>query len=358
MLVAGLDDGHDVLVDLDVAGRIVGARRHDPGPAAAELHPFRLGRDGLLPIGQGAEVDGRLGDLGGHGLALGLAQPQRLEFLGREQHACETIAVAIGHRGHDFGGDFFRRDGFPGRELAVAGRIDAPPGAGRIEPAELILLARRLGGHIAIDFHAVLVETPLIDHVIAVGVEELPQQDAFRALDDPTDVAVDLLDRNLAARHVLGLWPVVIDPLLAGSHLQDLRGRGASGQNRHRNSTSAAATPTRQPAAAANLRFMISILLNPTYPSRSAVMYSLTRDSCIVGFLGSEVKLFSSSFRLPPSSFACIVGFLGPEVKRARGPGLLAFSSHSFIYAIHKLTPLFCVHQNGMNSVLPRGPGV
>ena len=234
VLVAGLDDGHDVLVDLDVAGRVVGACRHDPRAAAAELQPFRLRRDGLLPLGQRAEVDGRLGELGGHGLALGLAQPERLEFLRREQHAGETIVVAIGHRGHDFGGDFFRRDGLPGRELAVADRIDAPAGAGRIEPAELVLLACRLGGHIAINFDAVLVEAPLIDHVIAVGVEEFPQQDAFRAFDDPTDVAIDLFGRNLATRHILGLGPVVIDPVLAGGDLQNLGGRGAGGQNRRR----------------------------------------------------------------------------------------------------------------------------
>ena len=193
-----------------------------------------------------AEIGGRLGDLGGHGLALGLAEPQRLEFLGREQHASEAIVVAIGHRGHDFGGDFFRRDGLPGRELAVADRIDAPTGAGRIEPAELVLLARRLGGDIAIDLDAVLVEAPLIDHVIAVGVEEFPQEDAFRALDDPADVAVDLLDRNLAARHVLGLWPVVIDAVLAGGHLQDLCNRCTGGQDRQ---ASSIVPPQRRPGS-------------------------------------------------------------------------------------------------------------
>ena len=71
---------------------------------------------------------------------------------------------------------FFGRDHFPGINLAVLFRGDAPLDAAAVEPAKLIRLLVVIRVDLAIDLDAVEVIRPNVDLLVAVAVEEAAQR--------------------------------------------------------------------------------------------------------------------------------------------------------------------------------------
>ena len=133
----------------------------------------------------------------------------------------------LAKRRDDLGRHLLGGNDLPRIDLAVASLVDAPSAAGRVEPAELVGLAGEFRVDVAVDLHAVLVVAPLVDDVVAVGIDELPQDDALRAFDDPAHVAVDLAGGDLALADLLGLGPIIVDPFLGRAEFQCLvRRRG------------------------------------------------------------------------------------------------------------------------------------
>ena len=126
------------------------------------------------------------------------AQAQRFHLFVADQQPGEPSAIAVGDCPHNFGAHFFGRDHLPGIDLAVFVRVDSPAAAGRVQPAVLVGFAVEIAIDVAIDLEPVAEIAPLIDDVIAVGVDEASQDLAVGVADDPAGVAAELLGLDRA----------------------------------------------------------------------------------------------------------------------------------------------------------------
>ena len=78
----------------------------------------------------------------------------------------------------------------------------------------MVGLAVMVGVDVAINFDAVLEVAPLVDAIVAVGIDEIAQHPAFGVADDPAGVAVDLLGGDRALGHLVGSRLIEFDILL------------------------------------------------------------------------------------------------------------------------------------------------
>ena len=133
-----------------------------------------------------------------------LPRPSDLSSAGRQQQSLKPLGVVRGDGRDDFRRDLLGRNRLPRIDHAVFLGADAPAAAAGVEPATLIDLAVVVRVDVAIDLQPVLVVAPLIDDIVVVGVDELPQDHAVGTFDDPADVAVDLLGDDLALGGLFG----------------------------------------------------------------------------------------------------------------------------------------------------------
>ena len=237
-LAAVLDHGHHIFVDHDVRGQTVGPGGHDARRVAAERYPARLGGDDFL-LGNGLGEGGRGPvDLLFQQLSPIAGQAQRLELLGAQQQPLEAAAVAIAHRGHQLGGDFLGRNHLPVVDPRVFVDVGAPAGASRVEPAILVDLAVGVRVDVAINLEAVLEVAPLVDGLVAVGVDEIAKDLPARVAHDPAILAGRLLGRDRATGRFGGRGTVVLHVALHGLKCQGFGNRRFSspqaGGNRKR----------------------------------------------------------------------------------------------------------------------------